>query len=330
MAHMIEKFDKGAVFGTTWHNLAQYEQLISPVSIELARSIADYPMELRNNFISVEKTGEDGVVSTKNLDSGSRAVYRPDVGVVLVPAVGTDFHLENNFFLLDHIEDNFLKNFPDLIIESVGTLRNGATFFLNLKVKEFKVTGDKSPTVSNLMFQNPLGQGSYKCGAHNTRIVCNNTLTIAEAQAAANGSLFRLRHTRNAPTRIADALEQMAGFQLGLEKHIETMEHLARVRINESIVKDFLQSMYPSTVDSSSIKAANVRGNRDAVRSVLESDQDLVGGTAYALLNAYTNVVDHRSPSSMSDTAQVQWDSLYGKPAREKERALDTLLMLVA
>lgn len=323
MAHLIGKYDKGAVFGTTWHKIESYKTLDSFVPVEMAREVSDYPMELRNNMVAVEQ--DDNI---RYIESGCRAIFRPDINKVIVPSVGDDFCLENNLFLMEHIEGNFLNVFPDLKIESVGTLRNGATFFLNLKVKEFSITGDKSKTVSNLMFFNPLGRGSYKCGAHNTRIVCNNTLRAAEAQAAANGSLFKISHTRGAPQKINNALEQMANFMLGLEAHIEKLEHLAKFQVQSEKVMEFLNKMYPLEDDSSQLKKTRAFDSRNKILDQFESNQELDGGTAYALLNAFTYIIDHRADNVSNDAAQVMWDSLYGKPADKKEMALDALMAI--
>jgi len=321
MAHLIMEHDRGAVFGTTWHKLAQYEQLNDFVTREKMWEISDYPMELVPNVI---------ILDGKTIESGSRAIVRPDVKTVIVPAVGDDFYLENNSYLVHHIEENFLDGLEGKIgIESVGTLRNGATFFINLKVREFAVTGDKSKSVSNLMFVNPLGQGSYKCGAHNVRIVCNNTLRAAEAQARANGSLFKIRHTKGATERIPNVIEQMAEFQLGLDLHIEKLERLARRQVVSSEVQAFLETMYPLEEKASNIKKINVWELRSDVLGQFEGDQDLAGGTAYALLNAFTYAVDHRKPSTKADQAQVTWDNLFGMQSVSKEKAFESLMQLV-
>jgi phage/plasmid-like protein (TIGR03299 family) len=323
---MILEHDKGAVFGTTWHKLEQYKQLDHFVPIEMVREIADYPLELRNSFVPM--TMNSGEV--RNVPTGERSIVRPDIGEVITGGVGEDFCLENNLFLVDHIEENFLSLFPDLAIESVGTLRNGATFFLNLKVKEFQVTGDKSPTVSNLMFVNPLARGAYRCGAHHVRIVCANTLKAADAEAKANGSLFKIRHMKGAVQQIHNALEQMAQFRLGLEKNIEKLERLARLQVSCEQVQDFLAKMYPMPTDATVTprKKTNVWEARGNVLGIFEGDQDLAGGTAYALLNAYTYAVDHRDIRDQSDDAYRTWGSLYGVEADKKVVAMNTLMEL--
>jgi phage/plasmid-like protein (TIGR03299 family) len=323
MAHLIMEHDKGAVFGTTWHKMAQYKQLGDYVTREEMREIADYPMELSPHFV---------VINGNTVPSGHRAIVRPDIGLPIVESVGDDFCLENNLYLVEHIESNFLDGLGNQVgIESVGTLRNGASFFINLRVREFQVTGDKSKSVSNLMFVNPLGKGSYKCGAHNVRIVCNNTLRAAEAQAAANGSLFCIRHTKGAVVQIPNVLEQMAEFQLGLDTHILKLNRLAERQICTAEAKAFLEAMFPMPMDGqvSEIKKLHVWDAREAVLSQFEGDQELAGGTAYGMLNAFTYTVDHREPSSKSDEAQVAWDNLYGKQASQKEKAFETLLALV-
>lgn len=323
MAHLIMEHDLGFVNGETWHKLQQYTQLSDFPTLEQAQQVASYPLDLREAHV---------LINGEYVATGGRAIIRTDHNVVLHPHVGPDFVLEQNDFLLKHIEENFLRSFPDIKIESVGTIRNGATFFLNLKVDEFQINGDKSPQVSRMMFFNPLGLGSYKSGVHNTRIVCNNTLNIAEAQSRANGSLFKVRHTQRSVETITDALQQMALFRLGLEEHKEKLNHLAQKMIDTKVVAAFIQKMYRLDIDSTSlspeeaIEAAKSNKKSAAVLEVFESDQSLKGGTAYALLNAYTNAIDHRKVSKSSDDGQVLWDNLYGNPAQQKEAAMNFLM----
>jgi hypothetical protein len=194
MSAGIMEFDVGKVSGvqSTWHKLPQYTCFPDrPITVAESVEVATYPIEkqqlYRGNGIPVD----------------AWSLVRTDKDVTLVPAVGERFTIVQNHHMVNFISEHLLAVYPDLAIQSVGTLWNGATFFLNLSINEFQVKGDKSPTVTNLMYCNPLGKGSYVACAHSTRVVCANTARIAEAQGLANQSLKKFRHTaRNGKTRL--------------------------------------------------------------------------------------------------------------------------------
>lgn len=44
MSHGIQEFDRGCVWGTTWHRIPSYVTQDKPVSIEQAREVLDFPL----------------------------------------------------------------------------------------------------------------------------------------------------------------------------------------------------------------------------------------------------------------------------------------------
>ena len=321
MAHGIMQEDKGLVQGDTWHGLPQYVTQDQPVSIEQARKVMAYPLE-KQAVMCYTKDGHYQQVD------GTYCIVRTDKDVVVVPAVGERFVVVDNSFILDWVSEHMLAKYPDLSIESVGTLFNGAKAFVNIKVDEFQVKGDKSPTLSRLMYYNPLGDGSYRACAHDIRIVCNNTLRASEAQGAANETLAKFRHTANGAAKINEHLDTLAAVKLQLEAHKVNLDMLAGVDLNTGTVDALLSAMFPVAEDDGRRKKALAGKRRDAVRELFDSDQDLVGGaahSAYGMLQAVTNFYDHHS-NTRGDAASQMWGNIVGDRGDSKDAAFNTIM----
>lgn len=318
----IGELDKGFVSGAgTWHGLPQYVAIPDrPITMEEAMTVADYPIKKRPLYRK-NMMGEFDPTEAWE-------VLRTDHDAVLVPHVGSKFEAIDNTFMLKYIENHLLAQYPDLKIESVGTLFDGATFFLNLKVWEFQVKGDKSPTITNLMYANPLGRGACIACAHNTRIVCNNTERIAESQGLVNESLKRFRHTVSAQKAINDHLVDMAALKLELKKHEDTLNFLAGVKIAKEYLEKFLDAVLPFP-DIKGRARTIASAAREQFMNILEGSQASTmknGFTKYGLYCAYTDFTDHYNKGASMDDGAIRFDSLIGQRSGKKQSALEWLV----
>lgn len=324
--HGIMENDIGKVNAeSTWHGLPQYECVPDrPITMAEAREVANFGIEKRPLF---RKTAEGGYAEAEAWE-----VVRTDHDSVLVPHVGARFSATSNLHMLSHIDEHLLAQFPELKIESVGTLFNGATFFLNLKVYEFQVKGDKSPTVTNLMYANPLGRGCYVACAHNTRIVCNNTERVAEAQGLTNESLKKFRHTASANQQINDHLVDMAQLKLELKKHEQVLGFLADTNISGADVTKFVDFAIPLPEKEGRAKTI-ASSAREQFMHTLEGHQVTTlqdKFTRYGLYCAFTDHTDHYAPGAKSDEGAILYDSILGQRSTRKQSALDWLVEAAA
>jgi len=328
MAHMIGEYDLGAVgfveqYGGTWHGMPQYKEINGPLCAEEVERTMNFDIEKQPSY----RKDQDGNV--KPLD-GTWNIIRTDKDRVLVPAVGRKFTALPHLSMFNRVNEGLLKKYKDIEIESAGTLENGATAFVNLKIKELSIKGDQSSNVSRMMFFNPLGKGAYSLGVHNVRIVCNNTLTASEAQAKANATLNKVPHTRNADKKINNILVDLAEVRLGLDKFEHALNELAAQDVTEKIVENFFNNYIPIDNKQMSKSAVTRRNNyRDRIRDQFESDQSLdkrIERSKYSLLQAVTYVEDHpENISEKNDEAFIQWDSILGGRSLNKSKALDML-----
>lgn len=319
-AGILER-DQGKVYAeSTWHNLPQYECLDRPVTVPEAYQILDYDIEKRQ-LMRPDNNGN--LIPVK-----AWAIVRPDYDETLVESVGERFVALNNKHMMKIIDEFILAAYPDLMIESVGTLWNGAIAFVNLKLQDYFIQGDPSKHLTNLMYSNPLGKGSYSACAHTIRVLCANTHRMAEAQGAANNTLAKFRHTLTAGDRIKNHLIDLAEVHLGVSSFIKTMEAMAKDEIDTEYVDKFLNKFFP--VEGKEGRGETIaKNNRVKYMEIFESKQDMELATAYSkygVFNAFTNLIDHHTISRNSDEASVAWDSINGIRANKKNDAMEWLI----
>lgn len=328
MSHGIMEHDKGFISGTTWHGMLQYIQLPKGVgvTIDQAEEVFNYPLEK----VPLFRKDKDG----NWIKEPSFSIIRPDKDVTLHSGVGERFTVESNMNMLRRIDEFILAEYKDLYIESVGTLGNGKVAFLNLRVNEHVVKGDKSPTETNLMYCNPLGR-SYLAYAHSIRVVCSNTLTISEVQGAVNQTLRKFSHTRNAGTKIQDHLIDLSKVFMELQKHQENLNRMAEIPLDGSTVNGFLDAFFSLQDAKGKTKEGRgftvARNAREKVSTILEKQKEtMTAETAfsrYGLLQAFTDYIDHYGVQREStDNAAVTWDGITGKRAGDKSKAFEYLL----
>ena len=327
MSHGITEIDRGIVWGTTWHSLPQYLQVDRPVEYKEAFEVLNFPMEKRQLLRKMGKPFDANFKSTQAWE-----IVRSDTNDVLVPFVGRKFEVIGNEKLLEHVNNTILKEFPQLQIESVGTLWRGATTFVNLKVDSFNIPGDDSQILNRIMWWNPLGKGSYRTCAHNIRVVCANTL--AAASKVDNDSQTRIAHTKSGATKVSAALDNLARHFLELEALGKTLKQLATIKMSEDESQVFLKRFLPipGTLEKDDPVAAE-RTSQFKSRQLIYNrfcrwDNGLlpeVAQTRYGMLQAVTYELDHEKLTPAKDRGIVIWDGITGSRANRKAKALELL-----
>jgi len=161
------------------------------------------------------------------------------------------------------------------------------------------------------------------------RVVCNNTLSIAVNGAS---QAIKVPHsTRFNP----QAVKQQLGIAVSQwDDFMYRMRMLAERKVQDREAKDFLRNVL-SEVQTSNPGRAGVSDER-ALTKVLSlydghgrgAELEAAKGTAWGLLNAVTEYVDHeRRARSNEYRMDTGW---FGQGAVIKQRALNTALQLVA
>lgn len=338
MAHNIMENDRGIVgfsevYGGTWHGLPQYKVVEGECSPDYIRSFIGYEVEKRQamteqEFITIDNpdgTTSELVIPAEPIE-GNFYLRRKDDRSIICKSVGERFEIFPNGIFFDWIMQNIIT--PNKIsIESAGTLKGGQIFFLNLDMKKFVVKGDNSETATKLMYRNAYGTEAVSCGCHSTRIVCNNTLMLAETQAAANGTLKKFNHTKNVHTAVQNMVVDLTATVYGIEKHVDTLNYLAGLKMDSQAVQNFLDVYIPIPKPGSPLKGITGAINkREELLTIFDTCDNLKGDiwhTKYSMLQAVTDQADHteRNKRQTADSASTWYDGLFGNKAEQKEKA---------
>ena len=316
MSHGIGVSDKGYVYGeSTWHGIESYKVIDKPVTDEQVYEVLDFPIEKRELVRVVDSMMES---------TGVFEAYRSDTGDVLIPSCTESYNIINNALLFDTVKRVF-EDAAGAEVESVGTLFNGQTSFVNILLGKYRVRGDDSESANRLMYYNPLGKGSYRTCAHQTRIVCNNTLNAAEAQGKANDTLIKVRHTKNAETKLEAAINTIIDINKGFEIMKDHLTDLTGVQFNfDRDITQFVEKRWFYSEPSEK----SVKRVVDSFEKVIEETRGEysrdIQGSKYQLLQAYTNVIGNSG--SKADEGYREWDNIVGIRAGRKQKVFNHLL----
>ena len=296
MSHCIEKHDKGAIgftsiLGKTWHGVESYQHFDGPINIEIAERIANYEVEKMPLFMKAPT--DNGLSLLKDVPT-AHCLYRKDIGEIIYPMVGDRYEVISNMEMLNYVNGIF-REYEDITIESIGTLNNGQTLFVNLNVIEHTVKGDISPTVTRLMFTNSFGGRALTACVHQTRVVCMNTVRCAESQGASNDTLKKFRHTKNASAKVEAHVMDLASIVGTVKEHNQVLDNLAEMEVNTAYVENFLESLFPTQKKEGASKTINTNKQK-SILDLFEGKDDLTAlkPTRYRLFNAVSDYTSNQ------------------------------------
>jgi phage/plasmid-like protein (TIGR03299 family) len=339
MAHgIMAGIDKGAVgfckeFGGTWHNCPEYVLIDGEISVEKAKEVLGYevvklPLTL---FVPEYLQARMPKDIHGKMCKGMYVLARQDTGTIIHNiSVTDDYTVYQNNSFLEVIEKGVLASNPNLAIESCGSLFGGKKAFVNIIIDRFQVKKDPSETLMRLMYTNAFGGLSVSACAHETRVVCNNTHMIAEAQGAANETLRKFRHTTGVQQKVDQYMVELTKLKAITDAHKEALDHLAGVQMSVDDVSCFLGNLFPIPTDAKK-KTTSTRSNKQAkVQEIFETAADLQGplmGTRYGMFQAVTNYSAHETETDDIDAAFV-WNNIVSGGNRHElnKKAFDILI----
>lgn len=255
MAHNIEINNGVASFAENgrkeraWHGLGQVFDRPMTVKEALEASHADYEVTLNNVAVITpaiaEAMAEGSVPADLLLDAlvdGKKATFRTDKNKAL-GIVGDTYGVVQNLDAFTFI-DTLCTGQVDSsvpVIECAGVLGHGERVFITAKFPDSIILDNKGDDLVEMYMvftTSHDGTGAVKCMVTPTRVVCNNTLLLAESN---NRGCLSLRHSSNIMQRLDltskentefafRALNLMNVYKLSLE---ERFEHLRNIRISE-------------------------------------------------------------------------------------------------
>ena len=195
--------------------------------------------------------------------------------------------------------DNIISNSQgvEAKYETAGSLFNGKRVFMLVRLPDVSLVGDD---VENYLFVSNSHDGSsgLMAGITNVRVVCNNTLQMAEKGAS---RIWKLRHTESIKDKAAEA-ERALGLSLSyIDRIQEDAEKMAAQKVNEEkFFREFFKGL--------DLSEKNKEKTLTTIRDIYTGKDDLQNfrGTAWGIYNAVCDMVSNTEPLRITDKT-AQW-----------------------
>jgi phage/plasmid-like protein (TIGR03299 family) len=232
----------------------------------------------------------------------------------------------------------------DALIEAIGgahysaagALGKGEVVWMLAEIPyEIKIRGTEDVSKNYLLCMTRHdGKGAMIVKIVSTRVVCQNTLQVALGET---GSFFKVAHFGNVEKKLDAARAVWAGVVGKLQSLEEKLNILAQRRVTKETFLAVLDNLFPP---SEAEKEAASAGAKAAAKRREDKLADIAGlfksndngafpevsGSAYNLLNAITEYVDHFSGTDASRAKSA----MFGAGNDLKEEALEVILEMTA
>jgi len=303
-----------------WHGLGQILEVGQPISV-WAES-AGLSHEVKRS--SVNYIADNGQML--RFDNKS-VLYRSDT-LAPLGVVSPDYNIVQPADILDFFAQLAANN--NFELESAGSLSGGKRIWAMAKVNDgATIIGQDVVKPYVLLATSYDGTLATAARFTSVRVVCSNTLGYASAES---GDTVRINHSKTFNAK--DAALDLGIALNGFDKFLIESRWLANKEVNETFVVEFLKALLPKTMSTKLVngvkkpEAVPIEKSK-AFQSImalfngqaLGSDLPEASGSAWALLNAVTEHVDHNLNQNAA------WFG-YGNTLKNKAR--DLLLDVVA
>jgi phage/plasmid-like protein (TIGR03299 family) len=189
----------------------------------------------------------------------------------------------------------------DVRYETAGSLLEGKRVWLLAKLPDREVVGDKVEPY--LCFTNSHdGTGAVRICMTPVRVVCNNTLNFAFQGASRQWSTKHIGDMEQKMDEARKCLEMANAYMNGLDQYAQQM--IDRKVDNDEIQK-ILEELFPLKEGDGKITEARVHNAKAEFMSCyFMPDIEQFRGTAWGLVNAMADMVDHGAPKRKTETYQ--------------------------
>lgn len=268
---------------TTWNNIG--------TSISKAKNI-DQALSIANLNYTVEKV-------PVFLENGYKVP-----GAFATKKIGTDetFGVVGEKFELVQNEEAF--EFVDTLLpEGMKFIKAGETpkmVYIIASLPDTYILDDK--VTPYLIFQNShCGKSSLRATITPLRIVCQNQFNWAFRKAS---NKITIRHTRSAKERLETAKDILLRNSEYLDQFKLEAEQLAKQKVTTGQLDTIIKTTFPYSPDANAKSIATTDEKREKFLLAYNSeDNQNFKGTAWGLVNAYSDFITHKELRKDTPTA---------------------------
>lgn len=275
---------------TTWHAIGKDVRECKDMEQVLRKSGLDY--EVYKEPVGVQDDKDRFEVVS------NRFVTMRDTDRHMYDVVSDKFEIIQNRQAFDFV--NYMGD--ELSYEKAGETENGMVYIIG-KLPEVDILGDKF--TPHVLFRNGFtGKVKITAAICPLRIVCQNQFNFAFKNTE---NTITIRHVQNAERKLEEArevLKMSADYMAELNK---MAEQYAGIKLSEEQLGRVMEDMFPSdkTGEMNAYKRNRLESAREAFKKAyLADDNTNFRGTAWGIINAYTDYITHREPTGNSATKE--------------------------
>lgn len=295
MSHELDFSNAQANFAhvgeKAWHDLGQ--QLEAGQPLEVWAKAAGLSHTVERSMVQYAAAGILLPHTTRDV------LYRSDTNAPL-GVVGKDYKVVQPADVLDFFAKLAENN--NFTLETAGSLSGGKRIWAMAKVNDgATIIGQDVVKPYVLLATSYDGTLATTARFTSVRVVCSNTLGYA---AEESGDTVRISHSKAFSAK--DAALDLGIAVNGFEKFLIDSRRLANKEVNSTFAVEFLKLLLPESVRTTTVNGIKTKEavpveNTKAFQSImalfngqaLGSDLPEASGSAWALLNAVTEHVDH-------------------------------------
>ena len=272
----------------TWNKVGKSVEQCKDMEQVLKASGLDYEVKKASVFGDIR---EESRVMREPIPNRF-VTYRNDgVGFKTYDVVSDKFEVIQNRDAFDFV--NYMGE--DLQFEKAGETQSGMVYIIG-KLPEVSILGDAfTPYV---LFRNGFnGKTKITAAISPLRIVCQNQFNFAFKNT---NNAITIRHVRNAEAKLEEARETLRMTADYMEALTEMAERFAVMKISGSQMDRVVKYLFPIPEDTeiNPFKRKNLEDQRAAfLKAHEQEDNRNFRGTAWGLVNAYTDFVTHKEPA---------------------------------
>lgn len=271
----------------TWSKVGKSVEECKDMEAVLRASGLDYTVEMRPVFMDTGmqfNPGDLHAIPNRFVTVRTSDNHPYDV-------VSDKFEIIQNRDAFDFV--NYMGD--ELTFEKAGETMGGMVYIIG-KLPEVSILGDAfTPYV---LFRNGFnGKTKITAAISPLRIVCQNQFNFAFKNT---NNAITIRHVRNAEAKLEEARETLRMTADYMEQLTLMAERFAAMKISGSQMERVVKYLFPIPEDTviNPFKRKNLEDQRAAFLAAHEQEDNRnFRGTAWGLINAYTDFVTHKEPA---------------------------------
>ena len=267
---------------TTWHAIGKTVDQCKDLNGVLKASGLDYTVEKHPVFAKI---------NGKTTEIPNRFVTARDTDGHPYDVVSDKFEIIQNRDAFDFV--NYMGD--ELQFQKAGETENGMVYIIGA-LPQVSILGDAF--TPHVIFRNGFtGKVKITAAICPLRLVCQNQFNFAFREAQ---NTVTIRHVQNAKAKLEEAREVLklsADYMSALN---DMAEHFAGMKVTGDRLERVVKYLFPipEGEDINPFKRKNLEDQRAAfIKAHNADDNGNFRGTAWGLINAYTDYVTHKEPA---------------------------------